>query len=441
MMVTTGLTNHLWQSTLFALLAGQLTLALRQERARVRYWLWLAASVKFLIPFAWFSALGSRLALVSGIEVARGHRFYEAIQVMAGRTSGALIPGFTDHISVFAALWLSGFLAVLAWGCLRWRKFSRTIANAVCLQDGREVETLRRVAGKLDFRPTEIMQSAVANEPGVFGIVTPVLIWPEGISDGLSNVELEAILTHEVRHIQRRDNLTAAIHMMVQALFWFHPLVWWLGARLVEERERACDEDVVALGSEPRAYAAGILKVCEFCLRAPLPCMSGVSGGDLKQRMVWIMTNHVRHELGFGKKLAIGMVALTCIAGPVAVGLVHASEARSESASPSVVVAAAEQDAGRVQASKHEMMGLVVKKVNPVYPDSARKAKIQGEVLLHATIGKEGNVEKLEVVRGPAELAPAAVEAVKQWKYRPYTKDGHLVEVETDITVNFTLME
>jgi TonB family protein len=363
------------------------------------------------------------------------------MEVMAGRTSGVVIPGFADHISVFAALWLCGFLGVVARWCLRWRKLSRTVADAACLQEGREVKTLRRVAGKLGFRPTEIVQSAAAHEPGVFGIVTPVLIWPEGISDALSDVELEAILTHEARHIQRRDNLTAAIHMMVEAFFWFHPLVWWMGARLVEERERACDEDVVALGSEPGAYAAGILKVCEFCLRAPLPCVSGVSGGDLKQRMVWIMTNRVLHELGFGKKLAIGVVALTCIAGPVAVGLVHASEARSESASPSMVIASTEQGGERVQASKNEMMGLVVKKVPPVYPEAAKKAHVQGEVVLRATIGKKGDVENLQLVSGSPQLAPAAIEAVKQWKYRPYMKDGHAVEVETDITVNFTLME
>ena len=87
------------------------------------------------------------------------------------------------------------------------------------------------------------------------------------------------------------------------------------------------------------------------------------------------------------------------------------------------------------------MMGLIVKKVNPQYPEAARKAHIQGEVVLRATIGTKGNVENLQVVSGPAELTPAAVEAVKQWKYRPYRKDGRAVEVETDITVNFTLAE
>jgi protein TonB len=101
----------------------------------------------------------------------------------------------------------------------------------------------------------------------------------------------------------------------------------------------------------------------------------------------------------------------------------------------------AEQDSGHAsaQASKEEMLGLLVKKVQPSYPDAARKAHIQGAVILRATIGKDGDVENLRTMSGPPELVPATIEAVKQWKYRPYMKDGHAVEVETDITVNFSL--
>ena len=62
------------------------------------------------------------------------------------------------------------------------------------------------------------------------------------------------------------------LHMLVEALFWFHPLVWWLGARLVDERERACDEEVLRLGSDPQIYAESILKICEFYLESPLLC-------------------------------------------------------------------------------------------------------------------------------------------------------------------------
>lgn len=128
----------------------------------------------------------------------------------------------------------------------------------------------------------EIASACASLEPGIFGMVRPVLIWPERVSERFDNAQLEAVIAHELGHVRRRDNLAAAVHMLVEGIFWFHPLVWWLGARLAEERERACDEDVVAFGSEPRVYAESILKTCEFCLESPLACISGVTGADLK---------------------------------------------------------------------------------------------------------------------------------------------------------------
>ena len=141
--------------------------------------------------------------------------------------------------------------------------------------------------------PIEIRLSRSTLEPGIFGITTPILVWPEGISERLDDAQLQAVIAHELWHVRRRDNLAAAFHMLVEAIFWFHPLVWWLGTRLVEERERACDEEVLEFGSERQIYAESILKVCEFCVGSPLPCVSGVTGADLKQRMVHIMSEHV----------------------------------------------------------------------------------------------------------------------------------------------------
>ena len=77
--------------------------------------------------------------------------------------------------------------------------------------------------------------------------------------------------------------------MAVQAIFWFHPLVWWIGARLVDERERACDAEVVRLGSDPRVYAESLLKTCQFYVESPLVCVSGVTGSDLKKGIEQIM--------------------------------------------------------------------------------------------------------------------------------------------------------
>src|ERR1700754_57843 len=101
------------------------------------------------------------------------------------------------------------------------------------------------------------MSSPELVEPGVFGVFRSVLVLPAGIEESLTPEQLSAVLAHELCHARRRDNLLGAIHMAVETLFWFHPLVWWIGPRLVEERERACDEQVLLQGNRPEAYAEG----------------------------------------------------------------------------------------------------------------------------------------------------------------------------------------
>ena len=93
----------------------------------------------------------------------------------------------------------------------------------------------------------------------------------------------------------------------------------------------------------------------------------------------------------------------------------------------------------RVRVSSGVQSGLLIRKVNPSYPALARQARIQGTVVLQAQISKDGNIENLQLVSGHPMLAPAAIEAVKQWKYKPYLLNGEPVEVETQVQVNFTL--
>jgi protein TonB len=93
----------------------------------------------------------------------------------------------------------------------------------------------------------------------------------------------------------------------------------------------------------------------------------------------------------------------------------------------------------RVRVSSGVSTGLLIRKVNPNYPPLARQARIQGQVVLHAVISKDGSIENLTLVSGHPMLAPAAIDAVKQWKYKPYLLNGEPVEVDTEVQVNFTL--
>jgi periplasmic protein TonB len=93
----------------------------------------------------------------------------------------------------------------------------------------------------------------------------------------------------------------------------------------------------------------------------------------------------------------------------------------------------------RVRVSQGVSQGLLVRKVQPAYPPLARQARIQGAVVLQAEISKDGAIENLRLISGHPMLAPSAIEAVKQWRYKPYFLNGEPVAVETQITVNFTL--
>src|SRR5207302_1570649 len=335
--------NHLWQSTVFVIAAGLLTLVLRQNHARFRYWLWLVASVKFLIPFSWLVALGSYLSgahTVAGTNAA----FYIAVEEVSQPFTQPTMPvipqiaastGLTQLLPLFlAVVWLCGFLVVIFHWYFRWRRISVAIRKSVPLQEGREVQALRRLERATGMgKATEMLLSRTSLEPGVFGITRPVLLWPEGISERLEDSHLEAILAHELWHVRRRDNLAAAIHMVVEAVFWFHPLVWWIGARLVEERERACDEEVLRLGNQPHDYAAGILNVCKFYLESPLACASGVTGADLKKRIEAIMTNRISHNLTLTRKFLLAAAAIMVVAGPIAIGIVHSPRVHAQSSS------------------------------------------------------------------------------------------------------------
>jgi uncharacterized protein (TIGR03435 family) len=172
-------------------------------------------------------------------------------------------------------------------------------------------------------------------EPAVFGIFRPVLLLPEAINDRISESQLNAIVAHEMCHVRRRDNFSAAIHMIVQATFWFHPAVWWIKARLMEERERACDEAVLQSGMEAQLYAESILNICKFCIESPLACTSGVSGSDLKQRIVRIMTKQIARKLDFSRKVLLSIAGMAVFALPVILGLAHTAQVRAQATAES----------------------------------------------------------------------------------------------------------
>jgi TonB family protein len=114
---------------------------------------------------------------------------------------------------------------------------------------------------------------------------------------------------------------------------------------------------------------------------------------------------------------------------------------RSRSAAESNAASGTTPPGQRVRVAQGIAAGLLVSKVPPIYPSLARQARLQGSVVLNALINQTGDVVSVELISGHPMLAPAAIEAVRQWKYRPYLLNGNAVNVDTQVTLNFTLSE
>jgi bla regulator protein BlaR1 len=313
---------HLLQSTLFAAAAAMAALLLRNNHARTRHRLWLAASLKFLLPFSLLIGWGSQISwrtspppspLVSIVTEDAGTPPVALPAAPAPRRTG------WSPAPLLYVLWLAGAAGILLGWAVRYRRVSGIL---------RRSRPLGTTAG------VPVLASTESTEPAVFGIFRPSLLLPDGIASELSAPQLDAVIAHELCHVRHRDNLAGALHMLVETIFWFHPLVWWIGARLVEERERACDEEVVLHSNDPETYAEGILAVCRRCMQSPVPCVSGIRGADLPQRIERIMTARHPRNLDPSRRLFLSALAAASICGPLIVGLLRAPAIQAQERSP-----------------------------------------------------------------------------------------------------------
>jgi beta-lactamase regulating signal transducer with metallopeptidase domain len=421
-----ALFDHLWQSTLFAGALGLLTLAFRKDRAAVRYGLWFAASLKFLLPFSALLALGAFLAPTTATAPVF-HSIAAIARSLPDAHLASVMPPVPEvHVTaILLALWACGFAGLCVLWLIRWARLNAVVRAA------RSVSTAQ---------PLPVKASAALLEPGLAGIWRPVLLLPEDMLARLSPREMEAIEAHERCHLRRRDNLTAAIHMLITNLFWFHPLMWWLGARLVDERERACDEAVLDAGSDPKVYAGSILKVCAFYTQSPLMCAAGVSGADLKRRIENIMANRPSSRLSTAKKCLLAAIAATAVAAPVLIGLAAPGNAAS---SPQLVQERlAEQRRPRTEIAfdpaqfdkfvgyyrmspanifsvtrraDHYLVGVIGQTPDEVYPESASKFFLKGLSLpaqFSFTLDAAGRVTELVLHQsGEEQHAPRITDA------------------------------
>lgn len=314
-----ALVNHLWQSTLFVLLVWLVALALRENRSRVRYWLWAAASMKFFIPVSALVSLGERFqwraapaSVPPALSFLVDDVFATAFVVTAAPASAPVSSSVVPWLLL--AVWVAGAAGVLiSW----WRQW-------LPVQSALRCATFVQLDASYDVADLVVMSSPSMSEPGVVGILRPVLLLPEGIVQRLPTAQMRALIAHERCHIRAQDNLIAALHMAVEVLFWFHPVVWWIETGLVDERERSCDEAVLQAGNEPYDYAAGMLQVCRYAVERRISLVAGISGSNLRRRVESILRNDVGRPLTAARRLTLAVAVAMALGGPIAGGAITA---------------------------------------------------------------------------------------------------------------------
>ncbi len=338
----TDVANHLWQSTVVLVAIWALARALQHHRAATRHGLWLAASLKFLLPFDALFGLGRQFGFgIPGVtSTPLAQAVYWASEPFShpAATIGAAVAAASGPVAHASALsfgtvallaWLIGLLYSAAAWQREWKRLDLLARQHHEVVPPRLTEALARVTlGHAGLTSPALIVCASRIEPGIFGIWRPVLLWPRDLTSRLSDAEMDAILAHELCHVSRRDNLTQAFHALVSALLWFYPVIRLIDAQLHIERERACDEAVLCRGYVPHTYAESILKTCEFCI--PTHALAAGATGSLRLRVVGILRGRIGAAMGPGQRFALGLAAAALVAVPVVFGTLSAPHLRAQ---------------------------------------------------------------------------------------------------------------
>jgi len=422
------------QNTLFLAIIFGLLHVFKNAAAPYKYALALLGIIKLLIPPFLPGSFGPATALV---------------------TTGSAVPGadislfpaylVTTHLSllsVFFVLWLATILVYLLTAILATARFSRQLRNATFVK---HVE--------LDRWHVDLYTSPNISVPMSLGI-RPKRIYVPQLWDSLTPHQKDALLRHELAHIQRWDGLAHLLQMVAQAIYFFHPLVWLLNERINEYREMACDERAVERTNvTPLAYSRTLVHVAENML--PIWSTSSASALIKQRNKLYHRVNYLvkeKHTMNRKKRMWWMVVMVVVLMLPL-------SWYCSKEAPPEIVI---DQDAElstptsetQTKASEEEndvwvaydtppqpIGGFAAIQSKLVYPEVARNAGVEGRVVLNALIDATGNVTETKILKslGDTGCDEAAIAAINATQWTPAQKEGKAVAVRIAIPLVFKL--
>jgi TonB family protein len=412
-------------------------LRLRHPRTLLVYWQVLLIVV-LLLPLAPLDRVGQAavpLLTLGGLRV--NAAVTTALPTSLPDLSVQLVAQVIAAVSVLAVVRLAFGLAYLK-RCLR-------SAHALSPAPAPVVDLQARFGLEVPF-----LVSTRLDAPLTFGWFQPAVLLPVSFRD-LSADQQEAVVCHELLHVRRRDWPMTLLEELVRAVFWFHPAVWLIVPRIALSRERLVDAETVRLTGKRRSYLEALWRVISSGRQSAASLATPfLARRDLLDRVMWL-----QQEIIMSKTRIACSILVLAVTVP-AVAVFGANVFRCDPA-----FASSNSGAATKEEPEHEKKGpserkletvsaetlcdeitmpVLVEKVNPVYPPSAREEKVTGTVIVNTVVTEDGMVDAIEVVESPDErLSAAAVEAIKKWQFEPALCDGKPVAVYYNLTVNFRL--
>ena len=208
-------------------------------------------------------------------------------RLSTGATSPLALPftGLEATAAWVGCAWIAGVGAASLRLAAGWLRIQRLRASAVPAPESWQaaVDVIRRRLGIA--RAVRLVESRMADVPGVIGWVSPMLLFPAGVLAGLPPAQVQLIVAHELAHVRRNDYLWNLVQTAIETVFFFHPAVWWLSNRVRAERELCCDDVVVAEFSDRRLYAEALMSIEQHRARGQAILTMAAGGGNLLARI------------------------------------------------------------------------------------------------------------------------------------------------------------
>lgn len=361
------------------------------------------------------------------------------VSIMMGPGITLVDPRFPSWLLASLAIF---YYAITAWFVVRflWHLHS----TCLLMGDAAPVTLTENLAAywescaeRFAVKSASLCASSRIYGPITIGVRHKTVLLPADMLAALPDAELRTAVAHEFAHMSRHDFLKNLLYETLSLPVRFHPVLHLTLKRLTETREMVCDQLAASL-ADRHQYAHSLLRLASLLvdgMPARSPHAIGIFDATTFERRIMRLTEkpiQISALRRFTTLAACTVIGAAICATTVALNVhVDALAAIDEHATA--------QGTGALTVSPDVMQNQIIHKVNPVYPEDAKKARIQGKVELDAVISKTGEMEQLKIISGPKELQQSALDAVRQWTYKPYVLNGEPVEVKTTIHVIYTL--